>query len=170
MGSVSLKKAFTFVELIITILILGILAVIAVPKFVDFSKQAIVRAEQRVMVEVLGAIRLNNAQSIANGSNQWYQDNPLNLLIQAPRGWYFRNQWYQNDVCYIFCPHSTSYAEPQYPGPGAVFAYRRSEINYPRYYPELRAGQIRVYQNHHPGTQEFSHYPDGDRDLSDWNP
>ncbi len=47
------KKSFTLIELIMVIVILGILAIVAVPKYIDLSGQANQAAEQGV----LGGVR-----------------------------------------------------------------------------------------------------------------
>lgn len=161
-----LKKAFTIVELVIAIVIIGILAAIVIPKYLDFSYQATVRAEQRVMLEVLGAVNSDYAKNITGGSVQWYQGNPLDLLAQVPQGWYVKNQWYSGDAMYIFCPHCTS-TNPDNPGSGAVFVYRRSATT-PTYYATLKVGEIRVYRDWHGGIKHFGY--SNDRALSNWNP
>lgn len=164
------NKAFTLVELIIVIIIVAILAVIAIPKFMDFSYQATVRAEQRVMLEMFAAIQADHAKTYAEtGVDQWYQGNPLDLLAHKPEGWRWYGGWYANDVTYIFCPHCTSIS-PDYQGPGVVFGYRRSYSDptypgYPSSQCQPKAGNVWVHGDKHDNA-----WHSGGIFITDWNP
>ncbi len=56
------KKSFTLIELVMVIVILGILAIVAVPKYIDLSGQANQAAEQGVLGGVRSGISTYFAQ------------------------------------------------------------------------------------------------------------
>jgi len=61
------NRGFTLIELIVVILILGILAAIAAPKFVDLTGQARAAALKGMLAAVSSAATLANALQVAQG-------------------------------------------------------------------------------------------------------
>ena len=62
------KKGFTLIELIMVIVILGIIAAVAIPKYVDLSGQAKTAAAKGAMGAIRSAIAIQYAQNAVNGS------------------------------------------------------------------------------------------------------
>ena len=62
------KKGFTLIELIMVIVILGIIAAIAIPKYADLSSQAKTAAAKGAMGSIRSAIAIQYAQNAVNGS------------------------------------------------------------------------------------------------------
>lgn len=68
------SNAFTLIELVVVILILGILAAIAIPKYVDITDKAKVAADRSQFGALRSSTHLLYAQNILNGlasTNLW---------------------------------------------------------------------------------------------------
>lgn len=61
------QKGFTMIELVVVIVILGILAAIAIPRFVDMSTEARQAATDGVAAAVASSSAINYAASLAKG-------------------------------------------------------------------------------------------------------
>lgn len=66
-----MKKAFTLVELVMVIVIIGILAAVAIPRFVDLSSQAKDGATKGALGGLRSGIAIFYASQAAAGSARW---------------------------------------------------------------------------------------------------
>ena len=71
------KKGFTLIELIMIIVILGVLAVVAIPKYVDLQAQAKVSAEKGVV----GGVRAGIATFFVNQTPPAYPTPTLETAV-----------------------------------------------------------------------------------------
>ena len=106
------RKGFTLIELIIVMVILGIMAAVAVPRYLD----SIANAEESAEDAVISAIR-NGLKQYAN--NSLYQDgratwpnNPFDVLSEKPAGYSLISAMANEDGQWTF-DSTTSYITHQ---------------------------------------------------------
>jgi len=80
------KNGFTLIELIIVMVILGIMAAVAVPKYLDSIANAEASAEDSVISAIRGGLKqAANNSLLANGRASWPTD-PFDALSEKPVG------------------------------------------------------------------------------------
>ena len=62
------QRGFTLIEIIVVMVILGILAVVAIPKFVDLTTQAKIAATQSALGALRSTLSIKYAENAASGS------------------------------------------------------------------------------------------------------
>lgn len=70
------EKGFTLIELVMVITILGILAVVAVPRFVDLRNKASEAAEYGIKAAIESGAKLWNAHYYIDSSGQYSTEYP----------------------------------------------------------------------------------------------
>ena len=86
------NKGFTLIELIMVIVILGILAAVAVPKFFDLTTQAHDKNKEAVIGNIKSGLQLYAAESLVRtGSRSFPAINSTalldSILDETPDGW-----------------------------------------------------------------------------------
>jgi len=81
--SMNNEKGFTLIELVMVIVILGILAATAIPKFVDLSASAETSVKAGVTGALQGAITMLHAQYLINGSGSDYDATSLKNAVDT---------------------------------------------------------------------------------------
>lgn len=134
---------FTLIELIMVIVILGIIASVTLPKFVNFKARAIESNEDAVIGALKTAIQTIHLSYVVQGFPESWPAPVLPTTIfdlmaqappisyQAPIGdWTFTIsdgqtwRYYYGSAYYIFCPHY--YGAPGSAGKGRYYLYQHS--------------------------------------------
>lgn len=111
------KKGFTLIELVMVIVILGILASMALPKFVNLKTNTIEKSEDSTVGSIKTAIQTVHLSYVVMGyEDSWPRDVPLALLQRSPKYIYWTTIGFPDNETWryftwgsgyysFFCPH-----------------------------------------------------------------
>jgi prepilin-type N-terminal cleavage/methylation domain-containing protein len=78
------KNGFTIIELIMVMIIIGVLAAVAIPRFQDIVVESEVAVEQRIMNTIYNGLETYAREKyVANGVRSW-PENPFTALSKLP--------------------------------------------------------------------------------------
>ena len=81
------KNGFTLIELIIVMVILGIMAAVAVPRYLDSIENAEASAEDAVITAIRGGLKQYANNSLVDNGRASWPDNPFDALSEKPAGY-----------------------------------------------------------------------------------
>ena len=80
------QNGFTLIELIIVMVILGILAAVAVPRYLDSISNAEASAEDAVISSIRAGLKQAANNSLITGGRATWPSNPFDALAEKPVG------------------------------------------------------------------------------------
>ena len=81
------KKGFTLIELIIVMVILGIMAAVAVPRYLDSIANAEESAEDAVISAIRNGLKQYANNALVDGGRATWPTNPFDALSEKPAGY-----------------------------------------------------------------------------------
>jgi len=81
------KKGFTLIELIIVMVILGIMAAVAVPRYLDSIANAEESAENAVITAIKNGLKQYANNSLVDNGRASWPTNPFDALSEKPAGY-----------------------------------------------------------------------------------
>ena len=81
------QNGFTLIELIIVMVILGIMAAIAVPRYLDSIENAEASAEDAVITAIRAGLKQAANNSLLENGRETWPENPFDALAEKPVGY-----------------------------------------------------------------------------------
>ena len=81
------RNGFTLIELIIVMVILGIMAAVAVPRYLDSIENAEASAEDAVISAIRAGLKQYANNALVDGGRATWPNNPFDALSEKPAGY-----------------------------------------------------------------------------------
>ena len=102
------QKGFTLIELIIVMVILGIMAAIAVPRYLDSIENAEASAEDAVISAIRAGLKQYANNSLLEHGQETWPENPFDALADKPAGYTTDNELADTDGEWTFMGYDVS--------------------------------------------------------------
>ena len=86
MKKITSRNGFTLIELIIVMVILGIMAAVAVPRYLDSIANAEASAEDAVITAIKNGLKQYANNSLLNNGRESWPTDPFDALSEKPAG------------------------------------------------------------------------------------
>ena len=107
------QNGFTLIELIMVMIILGVLAAVAIPRYLDTIENAEEAAEDAVISNVRAALENHAIHKLLDSGRRIWPDNPFEALSEKPQSYTEDGTWADSDQEWTFVDGEPSYITHQ---------------------------------------------------------
>jgi len=107
------RNGFTLIELIMVMIILGVLAAVAIPRYLDTIQNAEVASEDAVISNIRGALENYAIHKLLDSGRRIWPDNPFDALSEAPQTYTLDGTIADSDQEWTFVDGSPAYITHQ---------------------------------------------------------
>lgn len=107
------QNGFTLIELIMVMIILGVLAAVAIPRYLDTIQNAEKASEDAVISNIRGALENHAIHKLLDSGRRIWPDNPFDALSEQPQTYTEDGTWADSDQEWTFVSGTPSYITHQ---------------------------------------------------------
>ena len=107
------QNGFTLIELIMVMIILGVLAAVAIPRYLDTIENAEQASEDAVISNIRGALENHAIHKLLDSGRRIWPDNPFDALSEQPQTYTQDGTWADTDQEWTFVDGDPSYISHQ---------------------------------------------------------
>ena len=107
------RNGFTLIELIMVMIILGVLAAVAIPRYLDTIQNAEVASEDAVISNIRGALENHAIHKLLDSGRRIWPDNPFDALSEQPQTYTEDGTWADTDQEWTFVDGDPAYITHQ---------------------------------------------------------
>jgi prepilin-type N-terminal cleavage/methylation domain-containing protein len=107
------NNGFTLIELIMVMIILGVLAAVAIPRYMDTIENAEESAEDAIITNVEAALENHAVHKLLDSGRRIWPDNPFTALKVLPASYTEDGTWPNTDNEWTFVDGDPAYVSHQ---------------------------------------------------------
>ena len=107
------NNGFTLIELIMVMIILGVLAAVAIPRYMDTIENAEESAEDAIITNVQAALENHAVHKLLDSGRRIWPDNPFDALKVLPQTYSDDGEWPNTDNEWTFLDGDPAYVSHQ---------------------------------------------------------
>ena len=107
------QNGFTLIELIMVMIILGVLAAVAIPRYLDTIENAEQASEDAVISNIRGALENHAIHKLLDSGRRIWPDNPFDALSEQPQSYTEDGTWADSDNEWTFVDGDPAYITHQ---------------------------------------------------------